>query len=66
MSPLRMSFLITKTSVKLNVVVESGLPWRTPDEIESCLEVRFSIYTLASVLWLVILINLHVVSSRNH
>jgi hypothetical protein len=41
----------------LNVVAESGSLWRMPDEIENSLEVRFSIFTLASVLWIVILID---------
>ena len=57
MSPLRSSFLITESSIKLNIVAENGYPWRTPDEIENGLEVRFYIFTLASVFWSVILIN---------
>jgi hypothetical protein len=57
MSPQRLSFLITESSIKLNIVAESGSPWCTPDENENGLEVRFSIFTLVSVFWSVILIN---------
>jgi hypothetical protein len=41
----------------LNIVAESGSPWHMPDEIENDLEVRFSIFTLVSMFWIVILIN---------
>jgi hypothetical protein len=43
-----------KHHIKLNIVAECGSSWRTPDEIKNGLEVRFTIFTLASVFWSVI------------